>query len=313
MKPPPPCTLQRISDHVWWFTPESQRDRPALGAIAGRAGTVMVDAGASPAHAQAFLAALADARIPAPRTVVLTHAHWDHVFGLAALDTRVIATVETDRRLAAMMTWDYSEAGLPGLLAAGHEIPFTAEYLRRELADAERRSLRLRRADVTLTDRHRIELDDVTCEILAVGGDHAPDACVIHVPDEGVLFLGDCLCEDIYREPRRYTRAQVLPLLARIEALAAPILIEGHAEMATPPAEFARLAAALRDAYAWLEAHPAGTTADPLALRAALASRHAAADLDALLPLVLAGLGGAEAGGARGTATLDAQRSAPSA
>jgi glyoxylase-like metal-dependent hydrolase (beta-lactamase superfamily II) len=58
------------------------------------AGIVAIDAGTTEATAQAALSALRQ-RVSAPIThVILTHAHWDHVGGLAALrapDTRVIA------------------------------------------------------------------------------------------------------------------------------------------------------------------------------------------------------------------------------
>lgn len=289
--PPAPCTLQRVSDHVWWFTPESHRDRPSLGAVVGAHGVAVLDAGASPAHAAEFLAALNAAGVGPPTQLVLTHAHWDHVFGLAAFRCPVIATRGTDARLAQMMTWDYSDAGLPGLVAAGHEIPFTAEHLPRELTDAQRAAQVLRRADLVVEASHQLDLGGVHCDVVHVGGDHADDACVIHVPEDRLLFLGDCLCDDLYHGPRHYTRARLLPLIARIEGFEAEILIEGHAGGLGGRASSAKEFALIRDAYAWLDAHGRGGGEDPApALAHALKQRHAAEDVDGLLPPILAGL-----------------------
>jgi Metallo-beta-lactamase superfamily len=65
-----------------------------IGFVLTDAGIVAIDAGTTEATAQAALSALRQ-RVSAPIThVILTHAHWDHVGGLAALrasNTRVIA------------------------------------------------------------------------------------------------------------------------------------------------------------------------------------------------------------------------------
>lgn len=285
---PAPCTLQRASAHVWWFTLESYRDRSSLGAVVGTRGVAVLDAGASPAHAAEFLAALTAEGVGPPTEVVLTHAHWDHVFGLAAFRCPVIASAGTDARLAQMATWDYRDAGLPGLVAAGHEIPFTVDCIPRELTDAQRSALTLRRPDVRVESSHRLDLGGVSCEIVHVGGDHAEDACVIHVPEDRLLFLGDCLCDDLYHGPRHYTRTRLLPLIDRLEAFDAEVFIEGHAGVLGARAAYAATFALMRDAYAWLDRH-AGEGSSGERLATALKQRHAAAEVDDLVPPILAG------------------------
>ncbi|MCP5101391.1 MAG: hypothetical protein GY943_38080 [Chloroflexi bacterium] len=40
--------LNQISEHIYWFSPDDSTDRPTLGAIVGKKGTLIVDAGNSP-------------------------------------------------------------------------------------------------------------------------------------------------------------------------------------------------------------------------------------------------------------------------
>ena len=47
-------TLQKISGHVYWMPP-AKPNRPSLGAVVGEDRVVMLDAGASIAHAREFL------------------------------------------------------------------------------------------------------------------------------------------------------------------------------------------------------------------------------------------------------------------
>ncbi|MEZ5412753.1 MAG: MBL fold metallo-hydrolase [Opitutaceae bacterium] len=283
----PECTLHRVSEHVWWFTPEARRDRPSLAVVTDGRDSLLLDVGASPAHLAELMAALASNGVPKPSRAVLTHAHWDHVFGLDAFGGEVIAHRRTAAQLARMRTWDYSDAGLPGLVADGREIAFTAEYIPRELTDAQRRDLKLREPDVVFDERIDLEVGALNVEAHHVGGDHAADSVVIYVPDDRMLFIGDCLCDDLWAPVRRYTRSRFLPLLAKLEAMEAGTMIEGHNNELLPRAQFVALAAVVRDTYATFDRlGPASLER----VRADLITRHAAELVDDLLPPLAAGL-----------------------
>lgn len=73
--------------------------------------------------------------------------------------------------------------------------------IRLELPD--RRDLRIVVPTETFTDRRVVDLGGVEAVIEHVGGDHAADSCVVHVPEDGVLFLGDCLYLRARRAPSR--------------------------------------------------------------------------------------------------------------
>ena len=103
----PEHTLRQLTRRVWWLDPYSGTDRPTLGVVTGEHGSLVVDAGNSPAHARALLAAMEHHGLPAPRFVALTHWHWDHVFGLAAFGVPALASAETRRVVGVMAGLDW--------------------------------------------------------------------------------------------------------------------------------------------------------------------------------------------------------------
>ena len=236
-------TLHQIAPHSYWLTPDSTTDRPVLGVVAGARGALIVDVGASPAHAGVLLRAI-EWRDIAPRFAVLTHWHWDHVFGTAALDLPTLAHRETARIVAQMARMDWSDAALDERVAAGIEIAFCRDMMRAELPD--RSTLAIRPPEITYDTGVELGLGGVTCRIIHVGGDHAHDSSVVYVPEDGIVFLGDAIYDDIYHGPRRLTTAALFPLLERLLALGAAHYLPGHHDQPMTRAEFEAEAALLR-------------------------------------------------------------------
>lgn len=236
--------FHRLTDHVYYLSPDSTTDRPVLGAIAGTRGTLVVDAGNSPAHAQVLLDCLAAANLAPPRYLALTHWHWDHWFGAAVFDLPTFAHMETRRILVEQAAWDWNDAALDARVTQGIEIAFCRDMLKAELPD--RSGLVLRPPDIAFTDTLEIDLGGVTCRLIHVGGDHAADSTIVFIPDERVVFLSDCRYEDLYVTPRRYTTAKVFPLFDRLLGLEADIYLGGHEPEPIPRAALIAEAALLR-------------------------------------------------------------------
>jgi glyoxylase-like metal-dependent hydrolase (beta-lactamase superfamily II) len=197
-----------------------------LGVIAGSRGSLIVDAGNSSAHIDALLLAMAEAGIDPPRFAALTHWHWDHVFGTSRLDIPTCAYAETGRVVAEMATLDWSDEALDERVAAGTEIAFCRDMIKAELP--HRSDLVIRTPDILFTDQITIDLGDVHCQLLHVGGDHASDAVVVYVPEDRIVFLGDCFYCDIYAPERRYTLAKFEPLAEALLGLDATCYLAGH-------------------------------------------------------------------------------------
>lgn len=219
-------TLRQITPHVYWFSPDSTTDRPALGVVVGERATLLVDAGNSPAHVQALLAALDERGIPSPSYLVLTHWHWDHVFGTATLNLPTFAHLETRRIMRAMARLDWGDEALDQRVEAGREIAFCRDMIKAELPD--RSALVIQPPEIGFEGEIELDLGGVTCVFAHVGGDHAHDSTVVLVREEGVLFLGDCFYDDIYQGPKRLTTRQLFPLLDRLLRYQAECYIGGH-------------------------------------------------------------------------------------
>jgi glyoxylase-like metal-dependent hydrolase (beta-lactamase superfamily II) len=219
-------TFQQITSHVHWLSPDSSTDRPVVGVIHGARATLVVDAGNSSAHAELLLREIAHAGIAPPDFVALTHWHWDHVFGTSTLEVPTFAHVETQRVVRKMATLDWSDAALDRRVETGEEVAFCRDMIKAELPN--RSSLSLRPPDIAFTCELTLDLGGVTCRLVHVGGDHSADSIVVFVPEDGIVFLGDCMYPDIYHVARRYTTKAVAPLFDRLLAFDATCYLAGH-------------------------------------------------------------------------------------
>jgi glyoxylase-like metal-dependent hydrolase (beta-lactamase superfamily II) len=219
-------TFNQIAQHTYWLSADSTTDRPTLGAICGKRDTLLADAGNSPAHAQILLNELAQRNLTMPHYVALTHWHWDHVFGTAALDLPTFAHRETRRIVTVMAQLDWRDEALDQRVAAGSEIAFCRDHIKLELPD--RSTLVIRPPEIAFEASVEIDLGGVTCRIIHVGGDHSADSSIVYVPEDKIVFLGDCIYHDLYHGPDRYTTTQLFPLLDRLLAFDADAYLAGH-------------------------------------------------------------------------------------
>lgn len=269
-----PSRLNPISEHVYWLAPDATTDRPVLGAVVGSHATLIVDAGNSPAHAKLLLDGLAEVS-PAhhQRYLVLTHWHWDHVFGTAAFEMPIFAYKETQQVMTEMAGLDWSDAALDRRVAEGTEIEFCRDMIKAEWPN--RTDLRLKLPDVSFTTGLAFDLGGVTCQVNHVGGDHASDACVVVIPEDKIVFLSDCLYEDLHHGPLSYTTAQLFPLIETVAGYNADYYLWGHDPEPMPKTaliEFTSLLKSIGEQVEWvgdqrddiLEALPS-ITGQPLA------------------------------------------------
>jgi glyoxylase-like metal-dependent hydrolase (beta-lactamase superfamily II) len=173
------------------------------------AGVVAIDAGTSPDR---VLAALADLGLKDQAPVshlILTHAHFDHVGGAAAVrgpDTQVIAAAE---------------------------FPAEAERLRhyvpRELIGTSASPASDVKPDRLISERTSLVVGDTEFVLIPVRGGETPDALMVYLPASGMLFAGDVLMPYVgvpfFAEG---SPEGLLDTLRYIRELAPRQLIEGH-------------------------------------------------------------------------------------
>jgi glyoxylase-like metal-dependent hydrolase (beta-lactamase superfamily II) len=219
-------SLNRISEHVYWLAPDATTDRPTLGAIVGKQATLVVDAGNSPTHANLLLDELTNLSLAKPSYVVLTHWHWDHVFGASAFEAPIFAHEETHRVVEEMTQLDWSDHALDRRVEEGTEIEFCRDMIKAEWPD--RSNLQVKLPDVSFVTQLEFNLGGVKCQVKHVGGDHASDSSIVYIPEDNIVFLGDCLYEDLHNGPRNYTIQKLFPLIDEIMSYRADYYVFSH-------------------------------------------------------------------------------------
>jgi glyoxylase-like metal-dependent hydrolase (beta-lactamase superfamily II) len=198
-------------------------------------GIVAIDAGTTETNARAVLTVLRRISTQPITHLILTHAHWDHIGGLAGLKapgTQVIAQAKFADELRRV-----NETG------ARFRYFFGAEGRRRYEVTPDR----------LISQRERLTVGGTEFVLYPVHGGETEDALVIHLPASGVLFVGDAFMP--------YLGAPFLPegsaeglfeTMALIRSLNPRLLIHGHpplTENFTMEA-LPGLEVALRDVYA---------------------------------------------------------------
>lgn len=125
--------LTKISDRLYYLPPVQETDRPILGALVGKEKTMLIDAGNSSQHASLFLRQLGEIGIQSD-LLVLTHWHWDHVFGMREIPVPSISCKETAGKIKEMQSLSWEDEDLDQRVEEGTEIPFCADAIKKEFA-----------------------------------------------------------------------------------------------------------------------------------------------------------------------------------
>lgn len=220
-------SINKIGKSFWYITPISVTDRPILGMVVGNNKTLMIDAGNSEDHANYFQEELLKMGVPNPDMVVLTHWHWDHIFGLSALPNTVsVASKETKKEMEKLIPFSWSDEAIDARVKEGTEIEFCAKAIKEEFKG--HRDIKIVLPDVAFEKRMEIDLGGVTCIVQHVGGDHAADSAIVYIKEEKILFLADCIYPNLYAVKENYTIKETLRLLDELEQFDADTYIPSH-------------------------------------------------------------------------------------
>ncbi len=182
-----PLKLTQISPHVWILPrhPDKNRVQATVGIITAADQTILVDAGNSLALARRIQATLAAMAAPPIGHVIYTHHHWDHTFGACVYGVPAIAHRLTHHFLTQMRQENVGETYLRTKIERNPKL--ILEWTAEDWAEFE-----IVLPEITYEGQDCLHLNDVTLELVHVGGVHAADSTVIKVVEDGVMFLGDC-------------------------------------------------------------------------------------------------------------------------
>lgn len=175
-------------------------------------GIVAIDAGTTEENARAALAALRRETTAPITHVILTHAHWDHIGGLGALrgpGTRVIAQAAFAEELRVV-----NETGLPFRYFFGPR--------------ATRRGYDVA-PDVLVREPQTLTIGGTKFGLYPVHGGETADALLIHLPDTGVLFVGDVLMPYLGAPfVAEGSAEELFETITTIRGLKPRLLVHGH-------------------------------------------------------------------------------------
>ena len=175
-------SLNRLTERIWVYPYEEERDRPNLSYIRGDRWSLAVDAGHSADHTRAFYKALQDAGLPLPELTVITHWHWDHTLGMHAVHGLTLANEKTNQYLADFKTRIEKE-GTAFFLAMHQSI-------RNEYGDGK--PVIVKPADLVFRGEMTLDAGNCPIRIFQAEAPHTDDSTLIWLPNEQFLIMGDC-------------------------------------------------------------------------------------------------------------------------
>ena len=173
--------LTKITERVWFYPFEKERDRPVLGYIKGDNFSVAVDAGHSEMHTMEFYDALKKTGLPLPKITVLTHWHWDHTFGMHSVSGLCIANRLTDSYLK-QFKQKIDEKGKEFFLSLD-------KCIRKEYEG--NKPVIITFPDIVFSDELMIDAGNCPIRLLRSKAPHTDDSTLVIAESEKVLFLGD--------------------------------------------------------------------------------------------------------------------------
>ncbi|MWV46280.1 MBL fold metallo-hydrolase [Paenibacillus sp. HJL G12] len=223
--------LKKIANRVYYMPHVSETDRPTLGLICGDNYSLIIDSGNSPAHAKDFLNSAQKMGITPAKFVVITHWHWDHIFGMKTMDLPTVSHADTKEKIQYLKTLKWDDASLDARVATGEEIEFCRDMIKREMPTRDH--LELKAPDFTFDGKIEMDLGGVTSIVEHVGGVHAQDSSIVYIPDAKVMFLGDCIYQDFYSGDWSYDQNELTILLDKIKKYDADYYLTGHQDPKT--------------------------------------------------------------------------------
>lgn len=183
--------LQQLTDKIYYLPHRDETDQPILGLIVGKKECLLIDAGNSPEHAEEMMEEIKTLGVKMPEKLVITHYHWDHVFGIGTLPMEVIAHQKTEEKLIPMRQFKWDDQGLDKLLAEKEVSEYSYKCIKKVIKN--RSDFAIGKVDKTYEESMTVDLGGVTAVIKHIESTHSEDTTVVYVPEEKVLFVGDCI------------------------------------------------------------------------------------------------------------------------
>ncbi|XKE94563.1 MBL fold metallo-hydrolase [Metaplanococcus flavidus] len=218
--------LNKISDKTYYLSNHEDTERPALGLVSGDHSSLIIDAGNSPRHGQEFLQEIEKLDVPPVEYTVITHAHWDHFMGMNEFDAKIILNHQTNELLQKWLNFSFDDHSLQKRVSDKQMSPHCMEILQEDIPDRD--NFKLRTPDLIFNKSLVIDLGNKKCVIETVESTHTTDSTIVYIPDEKVLFLGDCAYGKTTNDLFHFDQSLLMPMIRDIQKYDAEWFVLGH-------------------------------------------------------------------------------------
>lgn len=218
--------LNRLSDTIYYLANQDDKERPTLGLISGDKYSLIIDSGNSTNHAKDFLQEIEKLNVPPVRYVVITHAHWDHFLGMNEFDATVIVNSQTNKLINEWKRYSFDDRSLQQYVNSNQMSTMCMKTIQTDMPNRD--SFKLNSPDVIFEKTLTIDLGNKLCILEKIKSTHTDDSTIIYIPDEKVIFLGDCAYGTTTNSLFHYKQSMLLPMIKDIQKYDAEMFLLGH-------------------------------------------------------------------------------------
>ena len=218
--------LIKFSDTIYYLSNQDYNERPTLGLVGGDRYSLIIDTGNSPQHAKDFLLEIEKLNVPPVKYVAITHAHWDHFLGMNEFDATVIVNSQTNEMIKEWQSLSYDDSSLQRYVNTNIMSAMCMKIVQADMPNRD--SYKLNSPDIIFEKTLTIDLGNKICILEKIKSTHSEDSTVIYIPDEKVVFLGDCAYGTTTNSIFHFKQSLLLPMIKDIQKYNAEIFLLGH-------------------------------------------------------------------------------------
>lgn len=218
--------LNKLNESIYYLSNQNDKERPTLGLVCGEKYSLVIDGGNSALHARAFLKEIERLNVPPIKYLVITHAHWDHFLGMNEFNASIIVNSLTHQKMEVWRRYSYDDRSLREYVESNNMTSHCMEIIQLEIP--EREQFKLGTPDLVFEQSLHIDLGNKVCVLERIRSTHTDDSTIVYIPDEKVIFLGDCVYGTTTDSIFHYKASHLLPMMEDIQKYDANHFLLGH-------------------------------------------------------------------------------------
>ncbi|MEL4029729.1 hydrolase glyoxylase [Caldifermentibacillus hisashii] len=154
------------------------------------------------------------------------HGNLHHFLGMNEFDATVIVNSQTNEMIKEWQCLSYDDSSLQKYVTTNQMSAMCMKVIQTEMLNRD--SFKLKSPDVIFENTLTIDLGNKVCLLESIKSTHTDDSTIIYIPDEKVVFLGDCAYGSTTNSLFHYKQSLLLPMIKDIQKYDAEMFLLGH-------------------------------------------------------------------------------------